>query len=119
MLNNTMFQFKKVIKLFPNPAKDIVFDDEYKMMSIAELEMFIRKYKHLPNVPTELEVTENGMDLAEMNAVLLRQIEELTLRNIEMEKRLTALENLLNEDLQNYHNIEFFCVEFFKNKCPI
>ena len=80
-----------------NGWADYVFDDDYEMISITELEAFIAKYKHLPNVPSEQKVKENGIDLAEMNAVLLRQVEELTLRNIEMENRLMLLEKTIND----------------------
>lgn len=71
-----------------NGWADFVFDDDYEMMSIAELQAYIKTHKHLPNVPSEAQVREEGIDLAEMNAILLRQIEELTLRVIELEKKL-------------------------------
>ena len=69
-----------------NGWADYVFDEDYVLMPIDELEAFIKKNKHLPNVPSEAQVKAEGIDLAEMNAILLRQIEELTLRIIELEK---------------------------------
>jgi len=71
-----------------NGWADFVFEDDYTLMPVAELEAFIKKYKHLPNVPSAAQVQAEGIDLAEMNAILLRQIEELTLRVIELEKGL-------------------------------
>ncbi len=61
-------------------------------MPIAQLEKYVKKYHHLPEVPSEAEVKADGIDLAKINAALLKQIEELVLRQIAMEKRLQILE---------------------------
>jgi hypothetical protein len=74
-----------------NGWADYVFEDDYLLIPIDELEAFIKEHKHLPGVPSEKDVTENGIDLAEMDAVLLRHIEELTLRVIEMQKEINKL----------------------------
>ncbi len=74
---------------------DYVFEDDYELMSLAELESFITMNKHLPGIPTEEEVAENGVDLGEMNKKLLQKVEELSLYIIEQEKRITNLENQL------------------------
>ena len=55
---------------------------------------YIEKNKHLPGIPSEEEVKENGINLGEMNALLLKKIEELTLYIIKQEKRITALESI-------------------------
>lgn len=52
------------------------------------------KNQHLPNVPSVAEVEVNGVDLGEMNTTLLKKVEELTLYIIQMEKRLSELENV-------------------------
>ena len=57
-------------------------------MPLSELEAFIQKNGHLPNLPTEAEVMENGVNLAEMNVKLLEKVEELTLYVIELEKKI-------------------------------
>ena len=67
---------------------DYVFKPEYKLMPLSELEAFIQKNGHLPNLPTEAEVMENGVNLAEMNVKLLEKVEELTLYVIELEKKI-------------------------------
>jgi hypothetical protein len=71
---------------------DFVFADDYQLKSLNDVEKFIQENKHLPDVPSEKEVTENGIFLGEMNATLLRKIEELTLYSIEMNKRIEKLE---------------------------
>ena len=71
---------------------DYVFATDYNLMSLYEVEQYIKTYNHLPEVPSEKEVLENGIDLSEMNALLLKKIEELTLYMIEQEKRIKVLE---------------------------
>jgi hypothetical protein len=71
---------------------DYVFAEDYKLNSLEEVEAYITKNNHLPNVPSEKEVKEEGINLGEMDAVLLRKIEELTLYIIEQDKRIKELE---------------------------
>lgn len=72
---------------------DYVFSPDYTLMSLAELEQFISVHHHLPGVPSAQMVEDLGsVDLAEMNVILLRKVEEMTLRIIELEKRLQKLE---------------------------
>ncbi|HOF06415.1 MAG TPA: hypothetical protein PLK25_04065 [Bacteroidales bacterium] len=51
------------------------------------------KNKHLPDIPTQDEISKDGMDVYEMNAALLKKVEELTLYVIEQDKRIKQLEN--------------------------
>lgn len=67
---------------------DFVFADDYQLPSLQDVEAFIKANKHLPEIPSEAEVTENGIFLGEMNAKLLQKIEELTLYAIAQEKKL-------------------------------
>lgn len=78
---------------------DFVFADDYNLMSIHELEGYILKNRHLPSVPSEAEVLENGVELGQMSAILLQKIEELTLymiqiskENEELRQRISAME---------------------------
>ena len=56
-------------------------------MPLKELEQYIIQNKHLSNVPTQDEISKDGMDVYEMNAVLLKKVKELTLYVIELEKK--------------------------------
>ncbi len=67
---------------------DKVFDKEYKLMPLCEVETFIKEHRHLPEIPSEKTVLEEGMNIAEMNALLLQKVEELTLYVIELEKKI-------------------------------
>ena len=64
---------------------DYVFEDEYKLMSLDSLQMFLTTNKHLPNVPSALEVEKDGIELAKMNAILLEKIEEVTLYMLKLQ----------------------------------
>ncbi len=72
---------------------DFVFESGYPLMSINEVENYIAVHKHLPGVPSKSEVTENGVDVAEMDKILLQKIEELTLYIIELEKKIIEVEH--------------------------
>jgi hypothetical protein len=76
---------------------DFVFDKEYKLPSLTEVEAYIAENKHLPDVPSEAEVLENGLDLGEMQAIQQQKIEELTLYTIDQEKRIAAQQKRLEE----------------------
>jgi hypothetical protein len=85
-----------IVKLQTNWS-DYVFNKGYKLQSLEELERYIEKNKHLPGIPSEKEVKENGINLGEMNVVLLKKIEELTLYVIEQEKKMNVLKTLIME----------------------
>lgn len=69
---------------------DFVFEDDYNLRSLTEVESFIEDNGHLPEIPSEAEAKKNGMSLGEMNVLLLQKVEELTLYLIEMKKENEA-----------------------------
>ncbi|MEQ6118235.1 hypothetical protein [Reichenbachiella sp. MALMAid0571] len=80
------------IKVETTTWSDFVFENDYELRTLEEVEQHITEKGHLPEIPSEEEVTENGINLGEMDAKLLQKIEELTLYMIEMNKRLGQLE---------------------------
>ena len=72
---------------------DYVFEKNYNLPTLAEVEKYINQNKHLPEVPTAKEMEKNGVNLGEMNMLLLKKVEELTLYMIEQEKRIKELES--------------------------
>lgn len=76
---------------------DHVFEKDYKLMSLYELERFIQTNKHLPEIPSEKEVKENGINLGEIQGKLLMKVEELTLYIIEQQKLIDDLQKRLTE----------------------
>lgn len=80
-----------------NPYADYVFSEDYRLSSISDVEKFIEENHHLPDVPSEAEVNESGINLGEMDVILLRKIEELTLYVIEQNKKLEEQESLISK----------------------
>jgi hypothetical protein len=83
---------------------DYVFDKNYKLMDLNELEIYINNNKHLPEIPSEQEVTANGANIGEMVKLQMQKIEELTLYLIEQNKKIEQLEiqnNELNNKIEN------------------
>lgn len=74
-------------------APDYVFEKEYNLPTLDSIKAYIDKNKHLPEVPSAKEFEKNGVNLGEMNMLLLKKIEELTLLMIQQEKRIKELEN--------------------------
>ena len=70
---------------------DYVFDNGYRLMPLGELERYVNANKHLPNIPSAKEVENNGVNIGEMNALLLEKIEELTLYIIDLQKQIDEL----------------------------
>lgn len=76
----------------PGIWADYVFDSNYKLMSLDELERYIKENKHLPNVPTAKVVESDGIEVEKVTVVLLEKLEEAYLHIIELEKRIARLE---------------------------
>lgn len=81
----------KKVKVTLDGWADFVFHPDYKLPALGELERFVKEHGHLPGIPTEAEVKENGVDLGEMNVKLLQKVEELTLYMIELKKEMEAM----------------------------
>jgi hypothetical protein len=76
---------------------DYVFNDDYELKTLDEVESFIANNKHLPGVPSVKEVESNGINLGEMDAILLKKIEELTLYMIDLKKENDILKAKIEE----------------------
>ena len=74
------------------PCSDYVFDNDYKLMSLHDLDAYVKVNKHLPEVPSAKEFAADGYSVGQMDDILLRKVEELTLYIIEQNKRIEALE---------------------------
>jgi hypothetical protein len=75
-----------------NNYADFVFKPGYKLEPLSAVEASIKKDGHLPGIPSEAEATAHGIDLTSMQVKLLQKIEELTLHQIDEEKRIEQLE---------------------------
>ena len=81
----------KEVKIEATGWSDFVFGEKYQLPSLSEVENHIKEHKHLPDIPSEREVIENGISVGEMQAKLLQKIEELTLYVIEQDKKFNVL----------------------------
>lgn len=71
---------------------DHVFNNSYDLKPLSEVEVFIKENKHLPEIPSEKYMQENGLNMNEFQIKLLQKIEELTLYVIQQEKKNQKLE---------------------------
>lgn len=83
------------IKVDTDTWPDYVFSSDYQLLTLEEIQKHIAEKGHLPNIPSAVEIAEDGLDLGEMNKLLLEKIEELTLHLIAQEKKQMELENEL------------------------
>lgn len=70
---------------------DTVFEIEYDLMRLREIESYIATHGHLPEIPSAAVVLKDGIELGEMNMLLLKKVEELTLHLIKKEKQIDAI----------------------------
>ena len=90
-VNGTIQAKELIVTTLAADWPDFVFDPEYKLTSLHELDKYIESEKHLPGVPSANEISERGIKVGEMNAILLQKVEELTLYVIELQKQIDEL----------------------------
>lgn len=72
---------------------DYVFHTNYKLKPLLILEKEINELGHLPEVPSTIEIEEKGISITEMNVILLKKVEELTLYTISLQKQINQLKS--------------------------
>ncbi|MGS2765211.1 hypothetical protein [Sinomicrobium sp. M5D2P9] len=94
----------KEVKVDLNGWSDFVFEENYVLPTLEEVEQHIKEKGHLKDIPSTKEVEKNGIFLGEMDAKLLQKIEELTLYAIQQQKRMDIqqkqIETILEENQQ-------------------
>ncbi|MCP4675613.1 MAG: hypothetical protein GY854_08945 [Deltaproteobacteria bacterium] len=101
-LNSGNSYFKKlytteVVVRSGRPWPDYVFEEDYNLMSLVDVEDYIAKNKHLPEIPSASDVAETGIVVAENQTKLLKKIEELTLYLIDQNKKIESQNSRLAE----------------------
>jgi hypothetical protein len=79
---------------------DYVFEKNYKLRSLSEVENYISSNGHLPEIPSAEEVKANGVSLVEMQVKLLQKVEELTLYSIKQQKEIEELKAKLDNGIK-------------------
>ena len=87
---------------------DYVFEDSYKNLSLKEVEKFIKKNKHLPDMPTAAAIEKNGLALGEIVKLQQQKIEELTLHLIEKDKELSKEKETNKNQNERLKAVEIF-----------
>ena len=88
------------VQVTPDGWADFVFEADHELRSLEEVAHYIETNKHLPGVPSEKEVMENGINLGEMNATLLQKIEELTLYMIDLKTTMKKENEALQAEIK-------------------
>jgi hypothetical protein len=89
------------------PGPDYVFEKNYQLPNLGEIQNYINTNRHLPGVPSAKNMEEDGLNLGDMNMILLKKVEEITLYLIQQNSKLTEVEKKASEqskiisDLQN------------------
>jgi len=81
----------KEVKVDLTGWSDYVFKPQYNLLSLSEVKAYINKNQHLPEIPSEAEVIKNGINLGEINKLLTKKIEELTLYAIDQQQQIDLL----------------------------
>ena len=71
---------------------DYVFEPSYQLRTLEEVDAFITEHRHLPDMPSQQEVAEAGLDMTDMQLRLLRKVEELTLYAVKQQETIAQLE---------------------------
>jgi hypothetical protein len=85
---------------------DYVFASDYKLKSLNEVEDYLKKNRHLPEIPSAKQIEKDGLMMAEMNLNLLKKIEELTLYMIEQNKETESLKMIISEQNKRLEKLE-------------
>lgn len=85
-VNGNVIATSMIVKLYAN-WPDYVFKKSYKLPSLLEVKSYIDKNQHLPEMPSETDVKQNGINLGEMNKILTKKIEEPTLYLIDQQNQ--------------------------------
>jgi len=88
----------KEIKVTLTPTADFVFEKDYDLPKLEEVEKHIKEKKHLPEIASAKEMEKEGVNVGEFQIKLLQKIEELTLYTIEQNKRIKELESKINKN---------------------
>ena len=75
---------------------DHVFNPDYELMPLRQLKKYVYENRHLPDIPSEKEVIDNGVEVYEMQSLLLKKIEELTLYTIQLQEQIESMQAEIN-----------------------
>jgi hypothetical protein len=92
-VNGAAIATSMTVKLAGNWG-DYVFNANYHLSSLSAIKTYIDQNHHLPDVPAAADIEKNGIDLGEMNKILMKKVEELTLYMVQLNKQLEAQQEI-------------------------
>ena len=95
-VNGNAIATSMTVKLY-SAWPDYVFKKDYQLPSLAEVKTYIDQNQHLPEMPSAQEIAKDGLNLGEMNKLLMKKVEELTLYLIEQSKRIDEQQKQINK----------------------
>ncbi|MEP0986840.1 hypothetical protein [Ekhidna sp.] len=102
----TIYSREVKVEVAAGTGPDFVFEPTYDLRSLEETAAYIKSNKHLPEIPSAKEMEANGVQLGEMNMLLLKKIEELTLHTIEQQKQLDTYQQNQTEMMELIHQLK-------------
>jgi hypothetical protein len=80
------------LKVTINTFPDYIFANNYKPLTIYELENYIKLNKHLPGMPSAEEIKKNdGFEVGDMQQKLTKTVEEQALYIIQLQKQIDEM----------------------------
>lgn len=86
--------FIKEVQQWP----DYVFSEDYKLLDLNELRCYLNDNKHLPGVPSEMEIKENGYNVSEIQSIMMEKIEEMTRYILFLQDEINQLKSMNTQD---------------------
>lgn len=96
----------KEIKVTLTPTADFVFEEDYNLPKLEDVEKHIKEKKHLPEIASAKQMEKEGVNVGEFQIKLLQKIEELTLYTIEQNKKIEAQNKQILEQNQRIEKLE-------------
>ena len=93
------------IEVSRNAGADFVFENNYDLKKLEEVEKFVKEKKHLPEIPSEAAMIKNGLNVGDFQIKLLQKVEELTLYLIEQNKKMTAQHKTIESLTKKYEQV--------------
>jgi hypothetical protein len=107
-INGALIATSATVKLYAN-WPDYVFKKDYTLTPLSELKTYINQNHHLPEMPTVQQIAKDGLNLGEINKLLVKKVEELTLYLIEKDKQLDDQQKInqdFKEELQRLEQVK-------------
>lgn len=96
----------KEIRVNVNAGADYVFHPDYNLKSLSELKTFVEENKHLPDIPSEKEMQEKGVNVNEFYIKLIQKIEELTLYTIKQQEMMVNQQTMINNQQKEINQLK-------------